>query len=77
MAKQATQQELHEYFIGLCDLTSQAEVAKDLDFSRTYVNEIYKGTRPINQAVAEKLGYEMKITFEKVRKSVDNPVEIV
>ena len=74
--KSGTQEELQQYFISLCDLQSQAQVAKDLNFTRAYINDLYHKRRPINEEVANRLGYTMKVIFEKVRNSVDTAEKI-
>ena len=69
--KIVTAEELQTYLIGLCDLKTQKKVAEEFELSPTYINELCKGTRPINSTVAGKLGYKMKITFEPVDETLD------
>jgi transcriptional regulator with XRE-family HTH domain len=45
---------------------SQMEVAKQLGIGSSYLSEILKGTRPISETVARKLGYFRVITFLRV-----------
>jgi hypothetical protein len=45
---------------------SQFRAAISLDISPAYLGEILKGTRPISDGIAHKLGYKRVIVFKKV-----------
>ncbi len=66
MPTQYSQKEMLQLLKGfVSQCRTQNEAAEQLGITGPYMSELVRGTRPITEAIAEKLGYIRKEVFEK------------